>query len=174
MNATTVYRKTDLGAATRGDRRSGLPPRGRMLLIMVDGQRNVQELRRVIPGSDVDGLLADLVQRELIQVHQHKRTPAPSQGSAPAEPLPQARRAAVRALTDLMGPAATDLCLRMEASRTPEEFRAALNRAEAASARWPRPKRPSGAAAFAVGLRPWICGRCAARNGWLAVDNAAR
>lgn len=132
MATTTVYRKTDAGAAALGDRRSGLPPRQRMLLIMVDGQRTVEELRRL--GSSVeeaDALMADLVQRGLIEARVQQRAADEGQEPGHGVPLQDAQRRAVRALTDLMGPASTDLCLRLEASRTREEFRAAVKRAEA-------------------------------------------
>ncbi|CAA9431050.1 MAG: hypothetical protein AVDCRST_MAG51-2630 [uncultured Ramlibacter sp.] len=44
--------------------------------------------------------------------------------------LPEAKRAAVRRLTDLLGPTAEDLCLRIEGTRTPQDFLAAVKRAE--------------------------------------------
>ena len=61
---------------------------------------------------------------------------APSPASPPtalqALSLAEARRIAVRRLTDLLGPNAQDLCLRIESARTPQEFQVLVKRAEGA------------------------------------------
>ena len=45
-------------------------------------------------------------------------------------PLGLAQRFAVRRLTDLLGPTAEDLCLHIQATRSPQEFRAAIRHTE--------------------------------------------
>jgi len=49
----------------------------------------------------------------------------------PAVSLPEAKRFAVRLLTDTLGPMAEELCLRIEGARNVAEFSAAVSRAEA-------------------------------------------
>ena len=54
-------------------------------------------------------------------------TPTPTPAPAPAGPDFQIRRrAAVRAVTDLLGPAAESVAMRIERARNPDELRAAL------------------------------------------------
>ena len=43
--------------------------------------------------------------------------------------MSQAQRVAVRRLTDLLGPSAEDLCMKLEATRTPKDFMALVKRA---------------------------------------------
>ena len=57
-------------------------------------------------------------------------TPTPEPAAAPAGPDFQIRRrAAVRAVTDLLGPAAESVAMRIERARNPDELRAALTAA---------------------------------------------
>ena len=55
--------------------------------------------------------------------------PAPLAAAAPIK-LIDAQRFVSRRLTDLLGPNAEDLCLRIEAARNLKEFQAAVGRAE--------------------------------------------
>ena len=145
----TIYRKTAKGSEAIANRQSGLGPRHRSLLIMMDGRRSVAELAPV--GSalgDVTELMQVLVAEGLIEPLQQ---PAPASAPAPlaaaasapaplaaaADPakarisLSHAQRHAVRLLNDLLGPGAAELCMKLEASKTGQEFRAALQRTEA-------------------------------------------
>ena len=59
---STIYRKTAKGHAEIETRALRLPPRLRGALIMVDGQRSVEDLAKLIPGDAVqtlEQLLAD-------------------------------------------------------------------------------------------------------------------
>ena len=57
-------------------------------------------------------------------------TPTPTPAPAPAGPdFQSSRRAAARAVTDLLGPAAESVAMRIERARNPDELRAALTAA---------------------------------------------
>jgi hypothetical protein len=56
--------------------------------------------------------------------------PAPLAPTGLNMPLDQAQRFAVRLLTDLLGPTGQDLCVRIEAARSAQEFRAVIRRTE--------------------------------------------
>ncbi len=133
----TIYRKTAKGSEAIANRQSGLGPRHRSLLIMIDGKRSVAELAPV--GSAL-GDVADLIQalqaEGLIEALNAPAAPAAgAQGAEPAEAPPrvtlsQAQRHAVRLLNDLLGPGGADLCMRVESTKSAQEFRAVLKRAE--------------------------------------------
>lgn len=133
----TIYRKTAKGSEAIANRQSGLGPRHRSLLIMIDGKRSVAELAPV--GSAL-GDVADLIQalqaEGLIEALNAPAAPAAgAQGAEPAEVPPrvtlsQAQRHAVRLLNDLLGPGGADLCMRVESTKSAQEFRAVLKRAE--------------------------------------------
>lgn len=139
MDSETVYRKTPLGAEAIAKRDAALVPRERSLLIMIDGHRPVGELAAL---GNVEEILQVLLARGLIEAVPSKRA-GPPQAAAPdaaaarpaaPEPLafPAAQRLAVRRLNDLLGPQATDLCLRLEKARTAQEFAAMVRQTEAA------------------------------------------
>lgn len=135
----TIYRKTAKGSEAIANRQSGLGPRHRSLLIMIDGKRSVAELAPV--GSAL-GDVADLIQalqaEGLIEALNAPAPAAPAAGARGAEPaeapprvtLSQAQRHAVRLLNDLLGPGGADLCMRVESTKSAQEFRAVLKRAE--------------------------------------------
>lgn len=135
----TIYRKTAKGSEAIANRQSGLGPRHRSLLIMIDGKRSVAELAPV--GSAL-GDVADLIQalqaEGLIEALNAPAPAAPAAGAQGAEPaeapprvtLSQAQRHAVRLLNDLLGPGGADLCMRVESTKSAQEFRAVLKRAE--------------------------------------------
>jgi hypothetical protein len=133
----TIYRKTAKGTEAIANRQSGLGPRHRSLLIMIDGKRSVAELAPV--GSAL-GDVADLIQAlqaegliEAVNAAAPAAAGAPGAEAAEAPPrvtLSQAQRHAVRLLNDLLGPGGADLCMRVESTRSAQEFRAVLKRAE--------------------------------------------
>lgn len=141
---TAVYRKSIAGQEALARRDPALTMRHRSLLIMVDGKRSAEELGRLAAGAgEFESLmdaLSDLGMIEPVAVTPSAPAPAtgPSpapavpgaQASAPALTLPQAQRVAVRRLTDLLGPSAEDLCMKLEATRTPKDFMALVKRAE--------------------------------------------
>lgn len=132
----TIYRKTAKGSEAIANRQSGLGPRHRSLLIMIDGKRSVGELAPV--GSalgDVSDLIQVLQAEGLIEPLNAAAPAAPASTAAAADAPPritlsQAQRHAVRLLNDLLGPAAADLCMRVESTKSAQEFRTALRRAE--------------------------------------------
>lgn len=138
MEQETVYRKTALGQEALARRDPALVPRERAMLIVVDGRRNVGELAGL---GNAEEILPALAARGLIEVVLQPR-PAPAEpppeateaASAPTAPLPfpAAQRLAVRRLTDLLGPQATDLCLQVEKARSAQEFAAVLRQLEGA------------------------------------------
>ncbi len=139
MDKDTTYRKTTSGSEAIAARHPGLSQRHRSLLILVDGRRNTRELATLASGfGDVEELLQPLLNQGFIEpVAQGKPAATAAAPSAPAgankAPVPfvQARSIAVRRLTDLLGPSAETLCMKLEATRSAEEFRAALKRVEA-------------------------------------------
>jgi hypothetical protein len=144
LDPDIIYRKSARGSEAIASRQAALGPRQRSLLILVDGRRGFHELATLgaALGSTAE-LLQDLLAQGYIE-------PGPLRsagvGAAPAPvivarkvavgptelrvPLEQARSFAVARLSDLLGPAGTDLCRRIEASRSAHEFRAAVRRTE--------------------------------------------
>jgi hypothetical protein len=143
----TIYRKTAKGQAEIDTRAYRLTPRLRTSLILVDGKRNSDELRSMIQQQPEE-TLATLLEQGFIEtaavVAPKPRQPAVAMqavaaGPATAPPtvppstLPpgvmsfeQLRRESVRAFTDIVGPMAEVLAMRMEKSRTVEELRPML------------------------------------------------
>jgi len=142
-----VYHKSAKGTEAIATRQHGLVPKLRSLLILVDGKRGFDELVRLSQVlGDTEELLSQLLDQGFIEpvagqspaatthTGQAARTapttaPAPSAAAAPIK-LIDAQRFVSRRLTDLLGPNAEDLCLRIEAARNLKEFQAAVVRAE--------------------------------------------
>jgi hypothetical protein len=130
MDKETVYRKTSKGTEALAARGS-LAPRQRSLMILVDGRRNADELGKLGAAcGDVGELLHALESQGLIEVTVQRPAAAAARPASAATPLPlaQARSLAVRRLNDMLGPEATELCLRIEATRSPQEFHTAVRR----------------------------------------------
>lgn len=133
-----IYAKTPLGLHEIATRERRLSPRLRSALILVDGKRDEEELARLIQNADET--LRALLEAELIAAVAGKpgrsSKPAELDEAPPAEPagmsaveLATARRDAVRALNDLLGPEAESLALRMERAADADQLRLALERA---------------------------------------------
>ncbi|NML46038.1 hypothetical protein HHL11_19980 [Ramlibacter sp. G-1-2-2] len=177
LDKSATYHKSAKGAEAIATRQqSGLTPRQRSMLILVDGRRSYAELARLARVlGDPEQLLAQLAAEGYIEAGSPRAGPptAPAplfdsdaldatwgylSGPAPLEsgPVPldsmppldsapgalvtpaaravsldQAKSAAVARLKDLLGPEADDLCVRLEAAASPQEFRAAVRRTEA-------------------------------------------
>lgn len=118
-----IYRKTAKGLSEIETRANRLPPRLRSALIVVDGKRNLAELRPLI--LQPDETLAALAEQGFIEAIRDAAPPPPPPAAAPApaasagnaSDFEQTRRAAVRALNDLLGPAAESLAIKMEKAR---------------------------------------------------------
>lgn len=139
-----VYHKSAKGTEAIATRQHGLVPKLRSLLILVDGKRGFDELVRLSQVlGDTEELLSQLLDQGFIEPVAGQVPAAPTTGhathttAAPA-PLPaaapikliDAQRFVSRRLTDLLGPNAEDLCLRIEAARNLKEFQSAVLRAE--------------------------------------------
>jgi hypothetical protein len=144
---TAVFRKSSAGQEALARRDPALTMRHRSILIMVDGKRSVEDLGRLAGGDDFEGLMTAVSDLGMIEpaspatVATAAAAPAAAPlapaaapaAAAPAQPsltLPQAQRVAVRRLTDLLGPTAEDLCMKLESARTPQDFLALVKRAE--------------------------------------------
>lgn len=159
VQKNTVFRKSAHGAEALAKRDPALTLRLRSLLILVDGKRSVEELAKLSPtGPETEQLVSQLDDLGMIEpalaaappppASAEAATPAAAQAAAPAQavqasagpaaapvqvrvvPLPEARQAASRRLTDLLGPQAEDLCLRIEGARTAQDLLAILKKAE--------------------------------------------
>jgi hypothetical protein len=137
-----LYHKSAKGIEAIATRQHGLQPKLRSMLIMIDGKRTYADLEQVSKMlGDTQALLNQLLDDgfiepgELAPVH---HAPAPHSGPAPLAPatgpaaatLVEAQRRACRRLTDLLGPNAEELCLRIEGTRNAHDYQAAVVRAE--------------------------------------------
>ena len=117
----TSIRKTDKGRAEIQTRSHRLPPRLRHLLILVDGQRTLADLGKLV--AQCDDALAELLDLGFVEADA-VAAPAPVERPAPVsaplvarnlDPVIR-RREAVRRLTDAVGPHAEALALRIESA----------------------------------------------------------
>lgn len=135
MNETTVYAKTPAGQEEIGARKAGLDVRQRRLLILVDGQRSVADLRGVSGLPDALAMLEHLQSRGLVAATgaysaaaaavAAARSPAPAASPvaaatpAGADVRERGRRAA-HAITELLGPMGEDFALKLESVKSGE------------------------------------------------------
>jgi hypothetical protein len=121
-----IYRKTAKGLSEIETRAHRLPPRLRSALIVVDGKRNLAELRPLI--LQTDETLAALAEQGFIEAVREAAPPPPPPAPAPkavagnADDFEQTRRVAVRTLNELLGPAAESMAIKMERARNPGEL----------------------------------------------------
>jgi hypothetical protein len=151
----TIYRKTAKGHSEIETRSHRLPPRLRSALILVDGRRSDDELRKLILQQPDESLhlLNEQGFIEIIGITQAApatvRAPLPA-AAAPLAPAPVAvsrpqpleqpsmppsdfaatRALAVRLFTDMVGPMAEALALKMERARSPDELRPLVQTAQ--------------------------------------------
>jgi hypothetical protein len=149
MDDRLVYTKTAKGVAEVAARGGTLSLTARRILIMVDGKRSVAELAPLARPGEIDGLIATLEAQGFIQRMQDSTTATPrsldvptvagvevhSLGTEPSEErtlltLDEAKRRAVRALTDRLGPDAEIIAMRIEQARTADELRERIKEAE--------------------------------------------
>jgi hypothetical protein len=139
----TIYRKTPDGQAEIETRARRLGPRLRTALIMVDGKRSDEDLRKLI-AQEADETLQALLSQGLIEVvaitqpRPARVAPAapatlpptePAAAAAPIRDLNTVRREAVRAVNDLLGPMGEMLAIKLEQAKNGAELQAALERA---------------------------------------------
>lgn len=153
MDEKQVYTKTAKGVAEVAARGGALSLAARRILIMVDGKRSVADLAPLARPGEIDGLIATLEAQGYIQrVHGAEAAAARpaartselptvagievhSLGTDPGEEralltLDEAKRRAVRALTDRLGPDAEVISIRIEHCRSAEELRDRIREAE--------------------------------------------
>lgn len=127
-----IYAKTAAGQNEIETRARRLPPRARSLLILVDGKRSDADLAQLVPNSDET--LAQLLEAGLVEAVAGSPAPAaaaPAPAAPPAAPavdMLALRREAVRAITDLLGPAGDAITLKLEKATDPTEIRALLEK----------------------------------------------
>jgi hypothetical protein len=139
----TIYRKTAEGQQEIDSRGRQLGPRLRTALIMVDGRRSDEDLRKLI-AVQADETLQTLLEHKLIEVVSVSQTRPPARPGAaanspsaspgapaavPSRDFPTLRRDAVRAVNDLLGPMGEMIAMKLEQAKNAEDLRAALERA---------------------------------------------
>lgn len=126
-----VYQKSTKGTQAIATRERGLSPKLRSLLILIDGKRGFDELVRLSQSfGDTGHLMAHLLVEGFIEAGAVAGRAAQAAPATTAVSLQDARRHAVRRLTDMLGPNAEELCLRIEAARDAHDFRLAIKGAE--------------------------------------------
>ena len=148
MDGSSVYSKTPKGVAEVAARSAQLSMTTRRVLIMVDGKRTLDELAVLLRPGEIDAVITQLESAGLIQRNSATHaidvptvagrvleSVAPTtQGGAPDEQNPmtldEAKRRAVRELTDRLGPGAESLAIRIEGCKTIEDFRERVREAE--------------------------------------------
>jgi len=146
MDGSLVYSKTPKGVAEVAARSAQLSMTTRRVLIMIDGKRGVEELAVLLRPGEIDAVIAQLEAAGLIQrstgshsldvptiagVDAMPTTQGPATGEdANPMTLEEAKRRAVRELTDRLGPGAESVALRIESCRTIEDFRERVREAE--------------------------------------------
>ena len=131
----TIYRKTEKGQAEIATRQFKLVPRLRSALILIDGKRNDEELRKLIAAQAEETLQA-LQDEGFIEVASvtADKPAAKTAGAASAQAAAgpevrspeESRRRAVRWIADRMGPLGDMVNMRIEAAKSPEDLQAAL------------------------------------------------
>lgn len=134
---TTIYRKTAKGQAEIETRAHRLPPRLRGALIMVDGQRSVDDLAKLVPG-DAQAALQQLLDDGFIDVfavladRPPAPAPSPSPSPAPARTGPSiesTKRDAVRYINEKLGPAGEGIAIKIERAKSMAELQPLLGQA---------------------------------------------
>jgi hypothetical protein len=135
----TIFRKTDKGQAEIETRAHRLSPRLRSALILVDGKRTSDELRKLI-AQQADDTLAALNDQGFIEIAAVSAAPAPSapaatagaetrgaaSASGGARDFDGVRRQMVREFNDLTGPLGEAMAIRMEKAADRQALRSLL------------------------------------------------
>ncbi|WP_395057880.1 hypothetical protein [Polaromonas sp.] len=138
-NKQAIYHKTPKGAEAIANRQSGLSPKLRSLLIMVDGKRTHAELATIAASLGDAERLAELESEGLVEPvgAEEKTMPVPLEraespaAAAPARAanLAEARLFSSHLLENLLGPTAEPLCIKIEATRDLPDFIVVIKRA---------------------------------------------
>lgn len=125
-----IYRKTELGQAEIATRALRLSPRLRQALILVDGKRSQEELRKLIPPPADEALQALLEAKCIEPANEPAAAAAPPPSQRVAAPvvltLVETRQRAVRWVTNHLGPYGDPLNLRIEKAKNAQDMQSAL------------------------------------------------
>jgi hypothetical protein len=124
---STIYRKTALGLDEMETRSRRLSPRLRAALIMIDGKREDDELRKIIT-QHADETLQALIEMGLIEAVA-VLPPRPAVSPAQAISFEALRRSAVHDLNESLGPEGESLALKMERASDLRQLRPLLETA---------------------------------------------
>lgn len=144
LNKLAIYHKSPRGMEAIANRQSGLGPRLRSLLIMIDGKRSFSDLTALT--GDCEPLLLQLAQDGMIEpaggaapvasVAAASGSPSPDSQTVTTAPaplvtvsLPEAKRCATRFLVETLGPTSEVLCMKIESARNLADFVSAVKRA---------------------------------------------
>lgn len=131
-----VFAKTPKGAAELAARSGALTQAQRRLLILIDGMRNVEQLSAIVPSAFDDSLTVLEDSGFIAMIGGTANGADTVQGPVSALPeaemtsVAEARMRAVRAINDLLGPAADRLAMAIEAASSGEELRPLIREAE--------------------------------------------
>jgi hypothetical protein len=138
LQPASVLRKTESGLAAIKVFDRSLVPKARTLLILIDGKKTVQELRKFSPDpTQISGLISELMAAGYIRLDDVAAPVAnpeiiPTTAVAPklvSGSLPDLKipiRKVTRALEELLGPTSEGLCLQIEKCKTLEELNAKI------------------------------------------------
>ena len=120
MEAQAIYRKSEKGAEAIATRGHGVGGKLRMLLILVDGKKNAEELIKLAAGMGESAqLLLQLEAEGLIE--RVAAAAAPAQTGASGD-LSRIKPLATRLLVELIGPLADAPSLKLEAAKDLPQF----------------------------------------------------
>ena len=135
VDKQAIYHKTSKGMEAIANRHSGLVPKLRSLLIMIDGKRNHAELATLSSVlGDCEVLMSQLADHGLIESVPGAVPAAPADPNTAPAPLTvatlsEAKRFTSHLLMDTLGPTSDVLCIKIEAAHNLAEFVSAVKRA---------------------------------------------
>lgn len=153
MDHTLIYAKTPKGVNEVATRAGSLGLPARRVLIMIDGKRTVADLAVLLRAGETESTIAMLeaqgyirstgdqmppmLRDDMLRDSLEVNTVEPAVEPLPAEPadravmtLEEAKRRAVRELTDRMGPDGEIMAVRLEQAKSADDLRDRLREAE--------------------------------------------
>jgi DNA-binding MarR family transcriptional regulator len=153
MDESLVYTKTPKGMAEVTTRGGALSLASRRVLIMIDGRRTVADLAPLLKPGEIDGVIATLEAAGFVQRvgGEHARPPMRAIEAPPPAAggtlevntvmneageernlltLEEAKRRAVRQVSDRLGPDGDQMAQRIERCKNADELRERLREAE--------------------------------------------
>ncbi len=130
MEAQAIYRKSDKGVEAIATRGHGVGGKLRMLLILVDGKKTVEELGKLAAGmGESVQLLEQLETQGLIEALAVPTAAAtPGRSGPDGADLAAVKLLATRRLVELLGPQADELAMKIEAAKDLPQLVDALKR----------------------------------------------